>query len=123
MKRTAAIAITAALALLSCGGPEGVSPGPDLYMPAPTSPKIVLYNVMAAFDARHIKILKASLSDDFTFYFKAEDVGARVNGYVIPGVPMCHGDFVLRDPGPGPQRKYVPRGGGLREAEGIRGLV
>ncbi|UCH79095.1 MAG: hypothetical protein JSU81_03865 [Candidatus Coatesbacteria bacterium] len=84
MKQTVGFAITAALALLACGGPEGVSPGPDLYMPAPTRPKIVLHNVEEAFDARHIKILKANLSNDFTFYFKAEDVGARVNGYVIP---------------------------------------
>lgn len=84
MKRTAAITIMAALALLACGGPEGLSPGPDLYMPAPTSPKIVLYNVMQAFDYRHPKVLKANLGDGFTFYFKAEDVGARVNGYVIP---------------------------------------
>jgi len=84
MKRSVGFAVAAAVALLACGGPEGVSPGPDMYMPAPTSPKIVLRNVAEAFEYRHLKILKANLSDDFTFYFKAEDVGARVNGYVIP---------------------------------------
>lgn len=84
MKRTILGFVGAVLALLACGGPEGVSPGPDRAMLEPTAPKYVLINLCTSFDYRHLKILKASLCDDFVFYFNPEDVGAKVNGYVIP---------------------------------------
>jgi hypothetical protein len=84
MKRTILYLMAVALALLACGGPEGVSTGPDLAMFEPNDPKYVLINVCIAFDYRHFKTLKASLCDDFVFYFSPEDVGANVNGYVIP---------------------------------------
>jgi hypothetical protein len=84
MKRTVLGLAATALALLACGGPEGVSPGPDFAMLEPANPTYVLYNVNVAFDYRNRKILRASLCDDFAFRFCPEDVGATVNGYVIP---------------------------------------
>jgi hypothetical protein len=84
MKRTVLGLAATALALLACGGPEGVNPGPDLAMIEPVDPTFVLKNVSVAFEVRHPKILTASLCDDFVFYFCPEDVGATVNGYVIP---------------------------------------
>ena len=76
--------VALALAVLACGGPEGVSSGPDMAMLEPIDPKYVLKNVCSGFEYRHRKILKASLCDDFVFYFCPEDVGANVNGYIIP---------------------------------------
>lgn len=73
-----------ALVFLSCGGPEGLSSGPDIAMLEPTDPKYVLFNVCVGFEERHRKILKANLCDDFIFHFDPEDVGANVNGYIIP---------------------------------------
>ena len=84
MKRTISALAALALAVLACGGPEGVNPGPDLAMIEPTHPVHVLKNVTIAFETSHRKILTASLCDDFAFYFCPEDVGATVNGYVIP---------------------------------------
>jgi hypothetical protein len=84
MKRTTFGLVAAALTVLACGGPEGVSPGPDIAMLEPTDPQYVLINVTYAFDYRHLKILKVSLCDDFVFRFCPEDVGANVNGYIIP---------------------------------------
>jgi hypothetical protein len=84
MKRTILGLAALALAVLACGGPEGVSSGPDVAMLEPTGPKATLRNVEIAFDYRHRKILQASLCDDFAFLFGPEDVGANVNGYVIP---------------------------------------
>jgi hypothetical protein len=84
MQRTILGLAALALAVLACGGPEGVNPGPDLAMIEPTHPVHVLNNISMAFEARHPKILTASLCDDFRFHFCPEDVGATVNGYVIP---------------------------------------
>lgn len=82
--RIALSAVPAAFAVLACGGPEGLSPSLDPVMFEPTDPKFVLMNLSSAFDWRHRKILKANLCDDFLFYFDPHDVGATVNGYVIP---------------------------------------
>lgn len=84
MKRTTFGLVALALGVLSCGGPEGLSSGPDTPMLEPTDPKYVLFNVNVGFEERGRKILKANLCDDFVFHFDPEDVGANVNGYIIP---------------------------------------
>jgi hypothetical protein len=84
MERTVIGLVALALAVVACGGPEGVSSGPDLAMLVPTDPKLVLINICYGLEYRHRKILRANLCDDFIFYFDPSDVGAVVNGYVIP---------------------------------------
>jgi len=84
MKRAFLGFVAAGLTVLACGGPEGVSSGPDVAMLEPTEPKYTLHNLEIALEYRHPKILQANLCDDFVFLFGPEDVGANVNGYIIP---------------------------------------
>jgi hypothetical protein len=76
-----------ALLALSCGN-EGVTSDPDPhYRAVPTSPRLVLVNVETAFNHRDVNLLKATLSENFVFYFDPADVGQNPPGggaYVIP---------------------------------------
>jgi hypothetical protein len=72
----------AALIFAGCGEDQGTPEGFNPYKT--TEPKYVLANVESAFNRKDADLLTSSLGDGFRFYFDVNDVGAKVNGYVIP---------------------------------------
>ncbi len=85
MKGATVCALAAAGALLAAGCFEDVPP-PRGDRVEPATPAQVLTNVAASFNQRDINLLKAVLSEDFTFYFDPRDVGQSPPGkiYIIP---------------------------------------
>ncbi len=82
-KAVALASLVAATALLfeSCGEEDSTTP-PGRY--ELTEPKYVLASVELSFNRGDAELLDKCLSDDFVFLFDADDVGKKVNGYVIP---------------------------------------
>jgi hypothetical protein len=91
MKKIPLILATFGFLALACGEEEGVTPNAD-YRVLPTSPRAVLVNVVSAFNRRDINLLKAMLSDGFTFYFDPDDVGQNPPGSEYK-VPVSWTDF------------------------------
>ncbi len=77
----AALAAAAALLFKGCGEEDSAAP------PAPyelTEPKYVLACVELSFNRRDAELLDKCLSGDFVFLFDGNDVGKKVDGYVVP---------------------------------------
>jgi hypothetical protein len=72
----------AALLILACSNAEEETPTTSPY--EPNQPKLVLANVELAFGGQDIDLLDSCLGSGFKFYFDVNDVGEKVNGYVMP---------------------------------------
>lgn len=88
MRKIILLPIILALALLALSCHEENPPtGPEGWQET-TSPFNVLWNVCYCFHNQSetdiVKKFSALLSDDFIFYFKPDDIGDDVGGYVIP---------------------------------------
>ena len=82
-RRAAGLAFAlAAASLLACGNAEEETPGTGPY--EPNQPKLVLANVEIAFGNQDLDVLDSCLSGGFRFFFDVNDVGEKVNGYVMP---------------------------------------
>jgi hypothetical protein len=91
-----AVAITMAMAGAGCIFGATETP-PTGEVREPTTPENVIYNLEFSYNTRDIQLYKQCLSDNFTFYFNASDVGTDVNGYVIPSSWGYEDDWTSAD--------------------------